>query len=827
MMSPEGRENFLHKWRQVIGSIQKTNDLDVHMALITAPTYATELKNKYYTRTKTPHQIIREHIDFFGFMQKNVNAMDILIEDAKVTLQTWGSMDPTFMLVNSKLTFQMTMTPEKTNFITQGYDGVKRLRAGPFLDSYRGLNIIHTRQYSLETGAPPRDLLRRRVRVAEYSRIPWSDDFLGQQLVIHNGGQAAGGHAHMRHNHNDAAFGNHILIDLYDESKDTFFTTTWQELLLHAALDEEDRCSMLDSLQGVQILTVRSSLVAIARADDNDLDGDGHNLREFPIRRANKFARAVAGAQNGEALLLQDQPIPLYDTLSEAQKVEQTTFYRNSGLYCVRAPFYSTIANNMEDYEELVGNLGLANAGELNILCAPGPVRQPVAENIRKAIFTQTMLGYGNPAANRRQYTYEGFNTGIAIRPNVHVGRMAFTFHKPTVPRFVHIAAQIFSQVVVTKALSNRLLQVLHKPNSTYGAAAAGPNQWTPADTAMHTEALKVLGIEYNDRTWRDKSFFGVDRCLLVYMAAAVLHPSKEWRGKFAIMLEEKKIPMEKIGQSLVDFIKFFITSLPMTKQRSAMPGSRTTLTGNLFNCMEQGINLQRVFDKFCETQETVNEFMPPVYLGPLIPYNDCQQAFAQQYAAGNPAPGFLENTLLPTFFTRGPNDNQIDIDRDVQNSDFTGPTPDNPNHARHPGLRGYVFPGSLQEGLRQEDFLAITKSINVHDCLVAFVQIMLKRFFQHDSYKFVETRINENGTHMSEEWNQGAMGRQPGGGGVQDHSRTALTSNDYPVHKCGQHEDNHQNFKWEIVVVRPNIEHNMLGAILGRYVCIDVCVCV
>lgn len=120
MMSPEGRENFFYKWKQVIGSIQKTNDLDVHMALITAPTYATEIKNKYYSRTKTPHQIIREHIDMFGFMQKNVNAMDVLIEDAKVTLQTWGSQDPSFMLANSKLTFQMTMTPEKTNFITQG-----------------------------------------------------------------------------------------------------------------------------------------------------------------------------------------------------------------------------------------------------------------------------------------------------------------------------------------------------------------------------------------------------------------------------------------------------------------------------------------------------------------------------------------------------------------------------------------------------------------------------------------------------------------------------------------------------------------------------------
>jgi hypothetical protein len=72
-------------------------------------------------------------------------------------------------LMRCVLTFstQLTMTPEKTNFITQGYDGLRRLKAGPMLDSYRGLNIIHSRQYSLETGAPPRDLLRRRTRVAE------------------------------------------------------------------------------------------------------------------------------------------------------------------------------------------------------------------------------------------------------------------------------------------------------------------------------------------------------------------------------------------------------------------------------------------------------------------------------------------------------------------------------------------------------------------------------------------------------------------------------------------------------------------------------------
>lgn len=103
---------------------------------------------------------------------------------------------------------QMTMNPEKTNYITQGYDGLKRLRQGPQLDSYRGLNIIHSRQYSLETGAPPRDLLRRRVRVAEYYRIPPPSIFV-QQLPV------AGGALPVL----DRARINNLNIELYDESK--------------------------------------------------------------------------------------------------------------------------------------------------------------------------------------------------------------------------------------------------------------------------------------------------------------------------------------------------------------------------------------------------------------------------------------------------------------------------------------------------------------------------------------------------------------------------------------------------------------------------------
>ena len=71
---------------------------------------------------------------------------------------------PTLMLCNGALTRQLTMTPEKTNYITAGPAGQRKLTQGPDLPSYRGLQIINTRQFSLEAGTAPRDMLRRRVR---------------------------------------------------------------------------------------------------------------------------------------------------------------------------------------------------------------------------------------------------------------------------------------------------------------------------------------------------------------------------------------------------------------------------------------------------------------------------------------------------------------------------------------------------------------------------------------------------------------------------------------------------------------------------------------
>ena len=174
LASPAGMANFQNQLKQLVGSIQLTNDLDVHVALLQAASYQKTIDEKYYSEDTSLYDASKKYVDMFGIMQKIPNALDILIEDAKNHLKTWGSQPPTFLMCPSDLTAQLQMTPERTNYITNGPDGLKRLAQGPNLPSYRGLSIIHSQKFSLEPGRKPRNVLKRRVRVAEYYWIDLS-----------------------------------------------------------------------------------------------------------------------------------------------------------------------------------------------------------------------------------------------------------------------------------------------------------------------------------------------------------------------------------------------------------------------------------------------------------------------------------------------------------------------------------------------------------------------------------------------------------------------------------------------------------------------------
>jgi hypothetical protein len=208
LASDAGRENFKHQLTQLVGSIQLTNDLDVHIALLQAQSYEKIVSEKYYGTERTLQRTGKQYCDMFGIYNKMPNALDLLIEEARTKLKTWGSEPPTFLLCPSNLTLHMTMSPERTNYITNGPDGLKRLAQGPDLPAFRGLNIIHSQKFSLEAGREPRNVLRRKVRVAEYYWLP----------------------------HEDTKTGDYSY-ELYDQSTDSFKSFTKAELIKKSGIE--------------------------------------------------------------------------------------------------------------------------------------------------------------------------------------------------------------------------------------------------------------------------------------------------------------------------------------------------------------------------------------------------------------------------------------------------------------------------------------------------------------------------------------------------------------------------------------------------------------
>ncbi len=208
LASEAGRTNFKHQLTQLVGSIQLTNDLDVHIALLQAQSYEKIISEKYYGTERTLARTGKHYCDMFGIYNKIPNALDLLIEEARTKLKTWGSEPPTFLLCPSNLTLHLTMSPERTNYITNGPDGLKRLAQGPDLPSYRGLQIIHSQKFSLEAGREPRNVLRRKVRVAEYYWLP----------------------------HDPAKTGD-CVYEFYDQSSDSFKNFTKAELIRKSGVE--------------------------------------------------------------------------------------------------------------------------------------------------------------------------------------------------------------------------------------------------------------------------------------------------------------------------------------------------------------------------------------------------------------------------------------------------------------------------------------------------------------------------------------------------------------------------------------------------------------
>jgi hypothetical protein len=436
----------------------------------------------------------------------------------------------------------MTMNPEKTNYITQGYDGLKRLRQGPSLDSYRGLNIIHSRQYSLETGAPPRDLLRRRVRVAEYYRIPPPSLFA---MPVGGGAIAL-----------DQGRINNLNIELYDESKDTFFTTTWKELLLHAALDEEDRTKMMADIEIARtpFADVTSNLIpnniVIPPAAPGGPAVNGNN-RDVMLALRQRLAGGGMDANGGALILRNFATVQQWDAGqagagADIRREEIRTFYYASGM-CppIQAPFAAA-------FQAANALFQAAGQGEGAILFKGQPVPANNDQN-RRRLFCQLMRGWIDGGG-----AHGDIHTGM--RPNLHVGNMTFATMKPESIRFVHVAANIFSQIVVMKETALRLMAQL----VGWDAAAAPPARPDAANNQDLALAHTVLLDLYDIQPDPDQVYFGVDCSVLVYLVGAALHPNADIRSKCKEVLHRLAgMEVDKFAEELTAFIKAFIHGAP------------------------------------------------------------------------------------------------------------------------------------------------------------------------------------------------------------------------------------------------------------------------
>ena len=131
-----------------------------------------------------------------------MNAMDILIEEAKAMIKTWGGDEPDFLLCSSKLCLiprwarkdrNSRMCPTARSFFATIFCCIE-LNA----NWHRFEQAIH----QMDEGLMPRDLMRRRVRVAEHYVVTRS----GQTDLAQN------------------------WVQLYNESSDDFQTKTFQDL---------------------------------------------------------------------------------------------------------------------------------------------------------------------------------------------------------------------------------------------------------------------------------------------------------------------------------------------------------------------------------------------------------------------------------------------------------------------------------------------------------------------------------------------------------------------------------------------------------------------
>jgi hypothetical protein len=243
---------------------------------------------------------------------------------------------------------------------------------------------------------------------------------------------------------------------------------------------------------------------------------------------------------------------------------------------------------------------------------------------------------------------------------------------------------------------------------------------------------------------------------------------------------------------------------------------------------MQQGKNLAAIFEKEDNNPENDENGvlsqdkllnLPVMYLGPLQNADAINQLVGRDVAPDGAAVNSLETKPVPNSWRLpGAAANVPAMDREVKANDFPQRRctvfpgfPSQHGNPRHGGNNRNQQGETLANNrVRKQEVIAINQTANSHDAMLAFVQIMCKRFFTCKQELFVETAADDKTPNSHITQAQAAANY----GGL---TRLALTSNDYARLFAHLRDALETPNQWEIVIVRPNIEHNMLAAVLGR----------
>ena len=378
-----------------------------------------------------------------------------------------------------------------------------------------------------------------------------------------------------------------MMVDLYDESRDTFFTVSVDELLQHAALDEADKLRFRTLNQEQTVEENQSTLQAQFRLAQRDrattclvsMNGRQGVLGGTPNPAAN-LDQWIAWADQAPAqrldqpalLLITSKPGPAsqVDYQNMDRKIEQKSFYTGSGWFNMPR-LNGQGAMSAEKFMPFIKTVCLNAIGRNGLAVNFNPARLVGLQNVvppdadRNLIFKKLMMGTPSMVA------VGPLNTVIrmGMRPNLHIGRMVLANKKPNNMRFVHVAGHIMAQTVVTRSLATRLMQQVYQ-NLQPGVPLAD-------DVIKIRELFGIseAAIEACDprRPPLRASYYGLETSVLAYMAAAMLHPDSDLRERCkAALAKERKFDMDAIADDILTWVKFFLNALPTPNQGAASP---------------------------------------------------------------------------------------------------------------------------------------------------------------------------------------------------------------------------------------------------------------